>query len=281
MLYWYSSRKSRKVVKDIVSIIAALVFFFFYFRWFERKQIYFPTGEIESTPESISLSFEDIYFSASDGVKLNGWFIPAINSDTTLIFFHGNGGNISHRLGSISTFNRLGLNVFIFDYRGYGRSSGHPSEKGTYIDARAAYDYLMHREDINADKILLYGESLGGAIAYELAAAVRVNAIITLGTFSSIMDMGKAIYPFLPVRFIVRTRYDTVSKVENIKIPKLIIHSVDDEIVPFEQGQKLFSRACEPKEFYEMQGGHVDAIFTYENEFCERLTNFLNKYKLM
>ena len=267
-------------MKNILVLIGAVIFFFFYFRWLERKQIYFPTREVELTPEAIGLCFEDVYFNASDGVMLNGWFIPAINSETTLIFCHGNGGNISHRLGSIAIFNRLGLSVFIFDYRGYGRSDGRPSEEGTYLDGRAAYDYVVGRKGVNCDKILLYGESLGGAIAYELAATAKVSAVITQGTFSSIVDMGKAIYPFLPVRLLVRTEYDTVSKVAKVKVPKLIIHSVDDEIVPFEQGRKLFSHACEPKEFYEMRGGHNDAIFAYESEFCKRLSDFLSKYGL-
>ena len=268
------------MVKNILSLIGIVIFFFFYFRWFEKKHIYYPSHEIEFTPESIGLTFEDVYFTTRDGLKLNGWFIPSGNSETTLIFFHGNAGNISHRLGSIAIFNKVGLNIFIFDYRGYGKSNGHVSEEGTYLDARAAYDYIIGRKDVNRDKILLYGESLGGAIAYELAATAKVAAVITLGAFSSIADMGKAIYPFLPVRLIVRTEYDTVSKAARVKIPKLIIHSVNDEIVPFEQGQNVFSQACEPKEFYEMHGGHNDAIFTCEDEFCERLTGFLSKYGL-
>ena len=283
-------KKSRGAVKNTIVLIGAVIFFFFLFRWFERKQIYFPAREIEFTPEAIGLPFEDVYFNAGDGVRLNGWFIPAIDSETTLIFCHGNGGNIGDRLGSIAIFNKLGLNIFIFDYRGYGRSDGCPSEEGTYLDGRAAYDYVVGRKDIDPagmhsngisdDKIILYGESLGGAIAYELAAASKVSAVITLGTFSSIVDMGKTIYPFLPVALIVRIRYDVASRVDKIKIPKLFIHSFDDEIVPFEQGRKLFSLACEPREFYEMHGGHNDAIFTYESEFCERITGFLSKYDL-
>ena len=271
-------KKSRGAVKNIIVLIGAVIFFFFLFRWFERKQIYFPTREIGFTPEAIGLPFEDVYFNAGDGVRLNGWFIPAIGSETTLIFCHGNGGNIGDRLGSIAIFNKLGLNIFIFDYRGYGKSDGCPSEEGTYVDGRAAYDYVVGRE--NMGPIILYGESLGGAIAYELAAASKVSAVITLGTFSSIVDMGKTIYPFLPVALIVRIRYDVASRVDKIKIPKLFIHSFNDEIVPFEQGRKLFSLACEPKEFYEMHGGHNDAIFTYESEFCERITSFLSKYDL-
>ncbi len=266
------------VVKKAVCLIAFAVFLFFYFRWFERKHIYYPTGKIEFTPRDIKLSFEDIYFNASDGVRLNGWFIPVDNPKATLLFCHGNGGNISHRMHSLAIFNKLGLNVFLFDYRGYGRSSGRASEEGTYLDARAAYDYVAGREDVDRTKIVLYGESLGGAIAYDLATVSNVSAVITLGTFSSIVDMGKAIYPFLPLRLIVRTKYDAASMVGNVEVPKLIIHSVDDEIVPFEQGKKLFSSASDPKEFYEMQGGHNDAIFTYEDEFSERIGDFLNKY---
>ena len=264
-------------MKNTVYLIAFGIFLFFYFRWFEKKLIYYPTRTIEFTPQEINLSFEDIYFNTSDSVKLNGWFIPAENPKATLIFCHGNGGNIGDRLHSLSIFNRLGLNVFIFDYRGYGRSGGRPFEEGTYLDAKAAYDYLVKREDVDRSKILVYGESLGGAIAYELAIESKVNAVITLGTFSSILDMCRAIYPFFPVRLIVRTEYDTISKVKKVKVPKLIIHSADDEIVPFGQGKKLFSHASEPKEFYEMHGGHNDTIFVYEKEFCQKISDFLNK----
>ncbi len=267
-------------MKNIISLIAAVIFFFFYFKWFERRCIYYPTREIEFTPESISLRFEDVYFTTSDGIKLNGWFIPAANSETTLIFLHGNAGNISHRMGSIQIFNRLGLNVFIFDYRGYGKSNGRPYEEGTYLDAKAAYDYVARTKEVNRDKIILYGESLGGAIAYELATTARAGAVITLGTFSSIVDMGKVMYPFLPIKLIARTEYDTLSKVAVARIPKLFIHSADDEIIPIEQGRNLFSRACEPKEFYEMRGGHNDGIFTYESEFCEKVTSFLKRHDL-
>ncbi len=293
MQYEITAKKVRGAVKNIIALIAAVIFFYLFLRWFEKKQIYFPDGEIEFTPESIALPFEDVYFNASDGVRLNGWFVPAVNSDTTLIFFHGNGGNIGDRLACIAIFNKLGLNIFIFDYRGYGRSTGRPSEEGTYLDAMAAYDYVagrkdvdpagMHSNGISDDKIILYGESLGGAIAYELAANRKVAAVVTMGAFSSVADMGKVLYPFMSVKFIrliMRTSYDTVSKADKIKIPKLIIHSVADEIVPFEQGRKLFSGACEPKEFYEMRGGHIDAMFTYESEFCERITSFLKKYDL-
>ena len=268
------------MVKKLIYLIVFGIFLFFYFRWFEKRHIYYPTRKIEFTPEDINLSFEDIYFDTSDGVRLNGWFIPVDKPRATLIFCHGNGGNISHRLHTLGIFNRLGLNVFLFDYRGYGRSQGRLSEEGTYLDARAAYDYVVAREDVDTKRILVYGESLGGAIAYDLAIVSKVSAVVTLGTFSSIVDMGKAIYPFLPIRLIARIKYDAASKAPNVKVPKLIIHSADDEIVPFEQGKKLFSSASDPKEFYEMRGGHNDAIFTYEKEFSQKISDFLDKYGL-
>ena len=246
-----------------------------YARWMERSSIYYPRREVEATPDEIDLRFEDVYFTSSDGVKLNGWFIPAENPRGTVLVCHGNAGNIGHRLDKIRIFNELGLNVFIFDYRGYGRSAGSPSEKGTYLDARAAYDHLMSRDDIDKEKIVVYGKSLGGAIAIDLATRVPVRAVISNSAFTSTVDMAKGMYPFLPVKYFVSMKYDTISKVGRLKAPKLIIHSGEDEIVPFRHGERLFEAAAEPKEFYRMRGEHNDSIYVYEEEFKRNIHLFL------
>jgi fermentation-respiration switch protein FrsA (DUF1100 family) len=247
-----------------------------YAKWFERSNIYFPYRGMENTPEDIGLSYEDVFFQTSDGVKINAWFIPAENAARgTVIFCHGNAGNISHRLEIIRMLHNLDLNILIFDYRGYGKSGGFPSEKGTYLDALAAYEYLTGRGDIDKEKIIVHGKSLGGAVAVDLATKVDLHAVISESAFTSVQDIGEEIYPFLPIRLITTIKYDTLSKIDKLNMPKLIIHSTEDEIIPFHHGQKLFDAASEPKKFYRMRGTHNEAIIMYTNEYTEEIDKFL------
>lgn len=260
-------------------LLIIFVFFAIYLKYYEKRGIYFPLKEIEFTPDDFGLRYEDIYFMTKDKVKLNGWFIKAKDSRATLIYCHGNAGNISHRLEIIELFNKLNLNVFIFDYRGYGRSKGRPSENGLYLDAEAAYDYLMGREDISKDKIIVFGESIGANVAIDLASKKNLALLISYGGFTSAYDMGKRIFPFLPLfKQIVTVKFDAENLIRDIKIPKLIIHSMDDEIVPFELGKKLFKVAAEPKEFYCMCRGHNEAILLAKEEFSSNIDSFLKKY---
>lgn len=263
-------------------LIISLIFFAFlliYLKYYEKKGIYFPIKEIKNTPSNINLEYENIYFTTKDKVKLNGWFIKAENPKATFLYCHGNAGNISHRLGVIEILNKLNLNVFIFDYRGYGRSQGFPSESGLYKDCEAAYDYLIKREDIRKDKIIAFGKSIGANLAIDLASKRNLAGLIVYAGFTCAYDMGKRIFPFLPLfKWIVTIKYDAKNKIKNILIPKLIIHSVDDEIIPFELGKELFGAASEPKEFYPMCGGHNEAILMAREEFSLNLDSFLKKY---
>jgi len=268
----------KKMIEYVFLAISIVVLVILYLRWFERHNIFFPTRKIELRPDYIGLTYEDVYFDSADGVRLNGWFIPASRSSPTILLCHGNAGNIGHRLGIIRLFNRSNLNVFIFDYRGYGQSSGRPSEKGTYLDARAAYDYLVSRSDIDKDKIIFYGKSLGGAVAVDLASRVNPCAVIIESAFTSTLDIARELYPFLPVRLMVTMKYDTLSKIKGLRAPKLIIHSIDDEIVPFHHGRRLFEDAAGPRQFYQMSGGHNEAVSEAEDEFAERIDKFLSAY---
>ncbi len=268
----------KKIMLYVLGLIALVLFIVFYARWFEWSNIYFPYKAIESTPDSIGLKYEDIYFRTPDGARLNGWFIPDGSSPrATVLFCHGNAGNISHRFDTIKIFNDLGLNVFIFDYRGYGKSTGFPSEKGTYLDARAAYDYLLTRKDVDKERIVVYGKSLGGAVGVELATRTGVCAVISDSTFTSTVDMGKEIYPFLPLETFITMKYDTLSRIGRLSVPTLVIHSENDEIVPFRHGRKLFEEAGGSKRFHRMRGGHNDAIIMYGDEFKEGINTFLTE----
>ena len=251
---------------------------FAYLKYFERKGIYFPTKAIELTPMDAGLKYEDIFFNTDDNLKLNGWFIPAKDPRGTLLFCHGNAGNISHRIEIIEIFNKLSLNVFIFDYRGYGKSKGSPTEEGLYRDARAAYKNLLSRKNINKDAIVIYGKSIGANVAIDLASKVKAAALISESGFTSAYDMGKKLFPFFPIKWIITIKYDAATKIKNIPIPKLIIHSQDDEIVPFKLGKKLFEAAPQPKEFYQMRGGHNEAVFMAMEEYSVKINNFLSRY---
>jgi fermentation-respiration switch protein FrsA (DUF1100 family) len=271
--------KGRGMISRIsLIILIGGVFIFGYLRYFEKKGIYYPTKEIVFTPADIGLKYKDIFFETEDNLKLNGWFIPIDNPRGTLLFCHGNAGNISHRIEIIEIFHKLGLNVFIFDYRGYGKSQGNPSEEGLYKDAQAAYQYILSRQDIDKKRIVIYGKSIGANIATDLASKVEAAAFISEGGFTSAYDMGRRLFPYLPIRWIITVKFNALEKIRNISAPKLIIHSRDDEIVPFEMGEKLFAAAAQPKEFYQMQGTHNEAIFAVREEYSSRIDSFLNRY---
>ena len=268
----------RLLIQILIVFILFIVFLIFYLKYYEKKGIYFPASYIEFTPSDFNLAYDDVYFLTSDGFKLNGWFIKASKPIATILFCHGNAGNISHRIEFIKMFNEAGFDVFIFDYRGYGKSEGTPSEKGLYIDALASYKYLVDEKKVSPDSIVVYGESIGGNVAIDLASKVKAGSLISYASFTSAIDMGKRLFPFIPrcfLKLIASVKFDAGSKIKNIQIPKLIMHSKDDEIVPFALGEKLFKDASPPKEFYTMEGGHNEAIFIDPEGFTNKIKEFV------
>ena len=214
---------------------------------------------------------------ASDGIHINGWFLPATSpspAKLTILFFHGNAGNISHRLEKIGIFRDLGVDTFIIDYRGYGRSEGQPNEEGTYRDAQAAYAYLTQQRKLSPHSIVVYGESLGTAIAADLASKLQVRGLILEDGFTSVADVGQKMFPIFPVRWLVRNKYDTASKLPRMHVPLLIFHSREDEVINFSFGQRLFAAANEPKTFVELHGGHNDAFLTSAPTYRTALSKF-------
>jgi len=238
--------------------------------------VYQPTHEIESNPQSIGLAYDEVRLRTSDNVLISGWYIPCDSSIATIMICHGNAGNISHRLETIKIFHDLGLAVFIFDYRGYGNSTGSPSEKGTYIDAEAAWDYLTNTKNIAPDSIILFGRSLGGPIAAYIAEKYNPRGLILESTMTSIPDIASKMYPFLPVRLLSRFDYNTLEYLKNIHCPVLIIHSPDDEIIPYENGEKLFAAANEPKTFLQIKGSHNDGFWESGDEYKDGLNKFIS-----
>jgi len=242
----------------------------------QSRYVYFPSKEIEYSPADIELHYEEVNFKANDGLSMNGWYLPYHSADRVVLFCHGNGGNISHRLDTLKILNDMGLNVFIFDYRGYGRSEGNPSEKGTYMDTLAAWNYLVLKKGFKPDKIIIHGRSLGGAIASWLAVRNRPGWLIVESAFTSIPEIGAKFYPFLPVKLLTRYNYNTRAQVRNIKCPILVIHSRDDNLIPFNHGQRIFEAASEPKTFLEISGDHNDGFLVSAEKYKLGITAFLN-----
>ncbi|MBM3248526.1 MAG: alpha/beta hydrolase [Candidatus Omnitrophica bacterium] len=266
--------------KIIIYAVLFCIFIVVYARYIELRSIFFPMKQIEITPKEEGLNYEDVYFKTEDGLSLNGWLVKQSQAKATILFFHGNAGNISHRLEKLVIFHQLGLNVFLVDYRGYGRSQGRPSEDGLYKDARAAFDYLSSRPDINNKTIIAYGESIGGAVAIDLAAKRGVCCLIIDSTFTSAKDMARKFYPFIPP-FLFKTKFDSAQKVKDITSDKLFIHSINDEIVPFEFGQKLYEEAIAPKELLKIHGGHNSGFLESKELIIFKLKDFLQKLNLI
>ncbi|MDP1559441.1 MAG: alpha/beta hydrolase [Nitrosomonas sp.] len=245
----------------------------------QARLIYFPEPEREIviTPDQVGLSYEPVAITTTDGETLHGWFVPAQKTKATILFFHGNAGNISHRIEYLPMFHRLGYNTFIFDYRGYGQSSGLPSEVGTYLDAMAAWDYLIEVKKIMPSRIVLFGESLGGAVAAWLAAREKPGALVLASVFTSVPDLAEQIYPFLPVRLIARINYPTIDYLQSVTGPVLVAHSPQDEIVPFAHGQNLYRAASEPKQFLTLQGGHNNGFIFMRESWINALSTFVGE----
>ncbi len=243
----------------------------------ERMFVYFPSREIEADPSSIGLAFQDIHPQTQDGIKLHGWFVPHVGARTAFLLFHGNAGNISHRLDWIQMLHDLGTQIVIIDYRGYGNSEGKPFEQGLYLDALATYDWWIKNHGAEGNKLVLFGESLGGAVAVDLAAKVPVDGIVLQSTFTSAKDMARAMIPLGLLQPIIGVRFDSASKIRSLRCPKLFIHGSLDETVPYILGRKLYTFCLPPKNFYVVNhAGHNDLLTTAGETYSSRLRTFLS-----
>ena len=232
--------------------------------------------ELVTTPRSIGIKYDSIRLTTQDNVSIHGWFIPHEHQRAVVLFCHGNAGNISHRMNTIEMLHDMGLSIFIFDYRGYGESEGKPTEQGTYNDADAAWNFLIKDKHYAASEIIIWGRSLGAAIAAHLAAKEDpVKGVILESTFTSVPDLGKEFYPLLPVQMISRFQYATKQHITAINSPVLLMHSRDDEIIPFAHGQQLFELANQPKYFVALSGGHNEYVYLNYDRYYNELKNFL------
>ena len=243
-------------------------------RWIVYHPYKFPEGNWNSS--SSSFSKKDISFVASDGVALHGWYFSSNRSNPTLLWFHGNAGNITHRLENIEMMKRLNIDIFIFDYRGYGKSEGKPDEKGIYLDSQAAYDWLVKLKKIMPENIILFGRSLGGICAIEVASKNPAAGIILESVFPSASKMATKMFPILPLSWAIKSKFDAIGKVPNLKLPKLFLHGTHDEVVPYKLGRELFSAAATPKIFYDIKGaGHNDTFLVGGADYFNAISHFI------
>jgi|TARA_B100000315_G_C14547537_1_gene574017 hypothetical protein len=241
----------------------------------QPSMVFFPSRDLSSTPSQWGLAYEDVTIDTADGIKLHGWFVPHQSSNEVLLFLHGNGGNISHRGESLRIFKRLGLNVLIIDYRGYGQSEGTPSEDGLYEDARSAWRYLAETRAYRAEQIILFGRSIGGAVAAKLVTEQQPAKVILESTFSSARDMASSLMPLLSKIVLLRYSFDSISHIGQLQAPLLMLHSPDDEIIPFELGEKLYQAANQPKQFVKLKGDHNYGFIQSQPDYERALAKFL------
>ncbi len=265
----------------ILLILAIIIFSCVFFPQIENFFIFYPDRDIEFHPADRHLNFEDIYFEAEDKTRLHGWFFPQKGNAPVILFCHGNAGNICHRLENVKLLLDQKLQVFIFDYRGYGQSKGSPSEKGIYLDGLAAYDFLVIQKNIPPERIALFGRSLGASVAIEIAIKRKIRSLITESAFTSTKGMARTMLLFMPFSFFLPPHYNNLDKISRIHVPKLIIHGEEDEIVPFSMGQKLYEKAQAPKYFYPIKNaGHNDTYVLGGEGYFETLTAFVKDSKI-
>ena len=242
----------------------------------QSKLIYFPSRVLDLTPTDVGLMFDDVTLVTQDDVRISAWFVPRQDARATVLFFHGNAGNNGDRVAEIKVLHSLGFAVMIVDYRGYGKSEGAPSESGTYFDAIAAWEHLTQARGLPVQRIVIMGESIGGAVAIDLARRHSPGALVVQSSFTRLSDIAALHYPFLPVRWLLRHRYDSIDKVGAIACPKLFFHSTDDSLIPIGNGRALYAAAANPKDFVETPGDHNGGGFMYANEYAVMLQKFID-----
>lgn len=262
----------------VLSYCFLLVFLYFY----QNRMLFLPnlpSRTVDQVPSGVGLAYESVDLVTSDNIHLDAWFIPASRERGVILFCHGNAGNISHRLDTLLLFHKLGFSTLIFDYRGYGRSQGSPSEAGTYLDVEAAWDYLTQERSVAPSRIIMFGRSLGGAVAVHQSVLHSPGALIVESSFISVPDLAAELYPFLPARWLSRLDYNIQQQLPEVSCPVLVVHSRDDEIIPFRHCKTLYAAANEPKQFLELRGGHNDGFLLTGQTYTQGLAGFLSAWR--
>lgn len=266
---WYRLGRAALIAASVYVLMVLLMLVL------ENSLIYFPSVYPDGFWNPPGLEFEDAWFEAADGTKLHGWYVPCDKARAVVLVAHGNGGNLSHRYELLAALHQLGVSAMIFDYRGYGRSAGSPSEAGILADARAARDWLAERAGVRPAEIVLLGESLGGGVMVDLAARDGARGLVLENTFSSLPEVAAYHYPWLPVKWLMRTQLNSAAKIADYQGPLLQVHGDADTIIPIEIGRRLFAAAGEPKQLVVIRGGdHNDP---HSREFFAAIDRFLDR----
>jgi pimeloyl-ACP methyl ester carboxylesterase len=267
----------RTLLLILLTGVAVYVLLVAYVYIFQARLIFFPNvpgRTLAATPSQIGLSFEEVRITTADRVDLHGWYVAAPAGAPAVLLCHGNAGNIANRLDWLETFCGMGFAVLLFDYRGYGRSSGTPTERGTYLDAQAAWDFLINAKGFSPGSIVIVGESLGGPIAAQLASNESPAALILVSTFTSVLDLARAFYWYLPVRLLARFRYPTTEYLARVRAHTLVVHSRDDRTIPFSHGEQLRRHAGGPAQLLEIFGDHNAALMLSRPVLTQGLRRF-------
>jgi len=271
----------RNMVTTIVVTVVGLYLLFAALVYFgQNRLIFLPSRTIEVTPDQVGLAYDDITVNVAPDEKIHAWYFragPENHAGRTVLFCHGNAGNMSHRLQTVQFFLDLGTDVLLFDYRGYGRSEGTSTEDNVYADALAAYRWLTVERAVAPESVVLFGRSMGGAVAIDLASRVTCGGVIVESAFTSAVDMGRKLYPFMPIRLLARVSFDSRSKIRRLSCPVLVAHSPQDEIVPYEMGRALYDAADSRKRFVDLEGGHNDLTSLDNDLYRNALKEFLRQ----
>ncbi len=272
---------TRSASSSVLLLVSGYLLLVIYTYFNQGAMLYLPNlpgRDHHVTPADAGLEYRNVTLTTEDRLRLDAWYLATPNERGVVLFCHGNAGNISHRVGTLEILHNLGFSILIFDYRGYGHSEGKPDETGTYRDAEAAWQYLQ-QQGYRDDQIIIMGRSLGAAIAAELAERHPPGALILESTFTTLPNLAAELYPYLPVRWLSRFRYETIDRLPLINAPLLIVHSREDEIIPFIHGEQLFKIANPPKQFLELEGGHNDAIHSSRIDYYRNgLDDFFSRY---
>ncbi len=271
-------RLKRLAMNVFVGIAAGLVLAVVLIRTLENRFIFFPPRYPEgfTPPENYGLHAEEVWMTAEDGVKLNAWFVPEPNSPRVLLWFHGNAENIGQGLGPLKAFTVLGVNMLAVDYRGYGKSEGSPDERGVYRDAEAVYRYLVEQRRVPPRNIIVYGHSLGGAVAIDLASRRECGGLIVESSFTTAREMARRMFLIPFFEYVPHSRFDSLAKIKRVRVPVLVVHGTRDEVIPFSMGQRLYQAAPEPKAFFPVEGAGHDSLYLVSGEpYFERLRTFI------
>ena len=272
----YKQGKFMAVLITILSIVAAVYLGLSILLFLSQSRVlYQPSRSYDYVPADYGLACEEVLLSTPDEVTLAAWYVPAEGAERTVLFCHGNAGNISHRLDTLKMFYELGLNCLVVDYRGYGKSTSKPTEKGTLIDIMAGFQWLNEEKGVRPEELILFGRSLGGSIAATIAKDINPGGLVLESAFTSFDDVGAHYYPWLPVRLFSRFDYNTLEAVKQVTCPVLVIHSPDDEIIPYKFGQQIFAAANEPKQFGNLEGGHNEGFYDNDDLYKQIWENWL------